>query len=270
MHSFDTSAALAEHARAVRRFVVEATARTRASHVGSALSVTDILVAIYFSAMRPNHTGVHGDHAILSKGHSAVALYGVLAECGKLTPEETGHFYENGSLLAGHPEPNEEMGIVFGSGSLGHGLPVGGGMTFGKRLAGSNGHTWVVMSDGECEEGSTWEAAMFAAQHGLGGLTAIVDRNGIQGMGSTESVMGLEPLAEKWRAFGWRVLEVDGHDIAALAEALESGVSPSQPTMVIARTTKGKGVSFMESNNDWHYRSASPEELSIALSELGG
>ena len=258
-------------ARAVRRFAVQATARTRASHIGSALSVTDILVAVYFAAMRPDRAGIHGDHCILSKGHAAVALYGVLAERGVLRVSDIEHFYENGSLLAGHPEPNAEAGIIFGSGSLGHGLPVSNGMSFGKRLAGSDGHTWVVMSDGECEEGSTWEAALFAAQHRLGNLTAIVDRNGIQGMGSTESIMGLEPFAQKWRAFGWRTLEVDGHDLAALAEAAQpAGSTTGQPTMVIARTTKGKGVSFMEANNDWHYRSANPDELATALAELAG
>lgn len=258
-------------ARAVRRFAVAATARTRASHIGSALSVTDILVAIYFGAMRADHTGVHGDHCILSKGHSAVALYGVLAECGVLSREAVEHFYENGSLLAGHPEPNAEAGIIFGSGSLGHGLPVSNGLSFGKRLAGSDGHTWVVMSDGECEEGSTWEAALFAAQHRLGNLTAVVDRNGIQGMGSTESVLGLEPFAEKWRAFGWRVVEVDGHDLEELASATQPrGGEAGQPTVVIARTVKGKGVSFMEANNDWHYRSANPDELATALAELAG
>lgn len=258
-------------ARAVRRFAVQATARTRASHIGSALSVTDILVAIYFAAMRDDRTGSHGDHCILSKGHAAVALYGVLAERGVLRASLVEGFYENGSLLAGHPEPNAEAGIVFGSGSLGHGLPVSNGLSFGKRLAGSDGHTWVVMSDGECEEGSTWEAALFAAQHRLGNLTAIIDRNGIQGMGSTESILGLEPFAEKWRAFGWRVIEVDGHDLGALAEATRPGASTEgQPTVVIAKTTKGKGVSFMEANNDWHYRSANPDELTIALVELAG
>ncbi|RLT41470.1 MAG: transketolase [Chloroflexi bacterium] len=258
-------------ARAVRRFAVQATARTRASHIGSALSVTDILVAIYFAAMRPDQTGVHGDHCILSKGHAAVALYGVLAERGILRASEIEHFYENGSLLAGHPEPNARAGIIFGSGSLGHGLPVSNGISFGKRLAGVDGHTWVVMSDGECEEGSTWEAALFAAQHRLGNLTAVVDRNGIQGMGSTESILGLEPFAEKWRAFGWRTIEVDGHDLAALAEAVQpAATTTEQPTMVIARTTKGKGVSFMEANNDWHYRSANPDELATALTELAG
>lgn len=258
-------------ARAVRRFAVAATARTRASHIGSALSVTDILVAIYFAAMREDRTGVHGDHCILSKGHSAVALYGVLAERGVLSRETVEHFYKNGSLLAGHPEPNAEAGIVFGSGSLGHGLPVSNGMSFGKRLAGSDGHTWVVMSDGECEEGSTWEAALFAAQHRLGNLTAVVDRNGIQGMGSTESVLGLEPFAEKWRAFGWRVMEVDGHNLEELASAVQPPATEAgQPTVVIAHTIKGKGVSFMEANNDWHYRSANPDELAAALAELAG
>lgn len=256
-------------ARAVRRFAVQATARTRASHIGSALSVTDILVAVHFAAMRADRAGALGDHCILSKGHAAVALYGVLAERGMLSASDIEHFYENGSLLAGHPEPNAKAGIVFGSGSLGHGLPVSNGMSVGKRLGGSDGHTWVVMSDGECEEGSTWEAAIFAAQHRLGNLTAIVDRNGIQGMGSTESIMGLEPFAEKWRAFGWRVLEVDGHDLQALGEAAQPGRSSiSQPTVVIAHTIKGKGVSFMEANNDWHYRSANPDELAIALAEL--
>lgn len=259
-----------DRARAVRRFAVEATARTRASHVGSALSVTDVLVAIYCSAMRPDHTGIHGDHCILSKGHAAVALYGVLEQCGMLSADDLAHFYENGSRLAGHPEPNPEAGIVFGSGSLGHGLPVGGGIAYGKRLAGSGGHTWVVMSDGECEEGSTWEAAMFAARHRLGGLTAVIDRNGIQGLGPTANVMALEPLAEKWRAFGWQVLEVDGHDLEALAQAVSPSAAGEMPTVVIAQTIKGRGVSFMEGNNDWHYRSADPDELATAIAELGG
>lgn len=258
-------------ARAVRRFAVAATARTRASHVGSALSVVDILVAIYSVGMRAGYIGPTGDHCILSKGHAAVALYGVLAECGVLDRESVERFYADGGLLGGHPEPDINQGVVVGTGSLGHGLPVGNGMSFGKRLAGSDGHTWVVMSDGECEEGAVWEAALFAAQHRLGNLTAVVDRNGMQGMGSTEAILALEPVAAKWRAFGWRVVEIDGHDLAALAQAVQPpDPADGAPTVVIARTIKGKGVSFMEANNDWHYRSASPDELAVALAELAG
>jgi transketolase len=269
MPDLPADAPLTERARRVRRFAVEATARTRASHIGSALSATDLLVAVHFAAMRADVTGPLGDHCILSKGHAAVALYGVLAQRGILSDADLDHFYENGSLLAGHPEPNPAIGIVFGSGSLGHGLPVANGLALGKRMSGAAGHTWVIMSDGECEEGSTWEAAMFAARHHLARLTAIVDRNGIQGMGDTDSIMALEPLAEKWRAFGWRTVEVDGHDYDALRAVLaHSAASEGQPTAVIARTTKGRGVSFMEGNNDWHYRSANPDELARALAEL--
>ncbi len=268
MTALEAMVSLEERARLVRRYALEATARTRASHVGSALSAADLLVAIYFAAMRDAVDGPLGDHCILSKGHAAVALYAVLRQRDLISEGDLDHFYENGSRLAGHPEPGVP-GVVFGSGSLGHGLSVANGLALGKRLAGSEGHTWVVMSDGECEEGSTWEAAMFAARHELARVTAVIDRNGMQGMGDTDAVMALEPLAEKWHAFGWRTVAVDGHDLAAICAVVRPSADVcGPPTAVIARTVKGRGVSFMEGDNDWHYRSANPGELARALADL--
>jgi transketolase len=255
----------------VRRSVLGMVAAARASHVGSCLSCADILGVLYGGAMRfragdPEYPG--RDRFIMSKGHAAAALYATLAHTGFIPVETLLEYSADGSLLLGHVN-HKVPGVEFSTGSLGHGLPVGCGMA----LAGARGkqdwHVFVLLSDGELDEGSNWEAILFAGHHGLDNLTAIVDFNKIQSLGRVDEVLRLEPLADKWRAFGWCVLEIDGHDLPALTKSLgRESVVPGKPRVVIAHTVKGKGVRFMEDKLAWHYKSPSAEELRLALAEL--
>ena len=257
-------------ARTVRADVVRMVHRARASHVASSLSVADILAVLYGRIMRhrpDDPTWAERDRFILSKGHAAAAGYAVLARCGYFSPDVLDTYCENGSPLAGHLTASSGApGVEVSTGSLGHGLPIAVGMALhlSRRLASSR--VFVVISDGECDEGSTWEAALLAGHHSLAGLTVIVDSNKIQSFGRVDDVIRLEPLAEKWRSFGWSVAEVDGHDHSALIAAL-SRRSPA-PSLVIANTIKGKGVSFMEDDLLWHYRNPDDEQLSAALREI--
>jgi transketolase len=258
-------------ARAIRCDVVEMVHRARASHVASSLSVVDILAVLYGEVLRhrPNQPEWSGrDRLILSKGHAAAAGYAALARVGYFAPELLDGYCANGSPLAGHLTASMDApGVEWSTGSLGHGLPVGAGLALHARRTAASHRVFVVLSDGECDEGSTWEAALFSAHHELGNLTAVIDYNRIQSFGRVEDVLQLEPLADKWRAFRWDVHEVDGHDHAALAAVLETS-HPTRPRMIIARTVKGKGVSFMEDDLLWHYRSPDDEQLARALSEI--
>ena len=223
-------------------------------HVASALSCVDILVAIYFSVLRidpakPEDPG--RDRLLLSKGHGCMAQYGALAERGFFPEAVLEEYARDGGRLAEHPGPHCVPGIEAATGSLGHGLPIGAGLALAARVRGEKYRVFVVLSDGECYEGSVWEAALFAPAQTLDGLTAIVDYNGWSAMARTHAAM--EPLAEKWRAFGWSVQEVDGHDMEALAAVLAAvPFEPERPSAIIARTVKGKGVSFMENDLEWH------------------
>jgi transketolase len=257
----------------VRCDVLEMVYAARAAHVGSSLSVVDILSVLYADVLRvrpEEPLWPARDRLILSKGHAAAAGYAVLARSGFFGPELLGTYCENDSPLAGHLTMSAFVpGVELSTGSLGHGLPVGVGMALHAARSGASHRVFVVLSDGECDEGSTWESALLASHHHLANLCAIVDSNRIQSFGRVEDVLALEPLAEKWRAFGWDVVESDGHDHAMLRQALDTP-HPGGPRVVVAQTVKGKGVSFMEDDLAWHYRSPSADQLAAALAEIRG
>lgn len=209
------------------------------------------------------------DRVILSKGHAGAGVYAVLAEIGFFEVEALSQHCADGSRFSGHVSHKGVPGVEFSTGSLGHGLSVATGMALAANLAGRSSRTFCILSDGECDEGSIWEAALFAGHHQLANLVAIVDYNRLQSLDSVDATLRLEPFADKWRSFGWRVCEANGHDLAELVEALD--VDPGRydrPTVVIAHTIKGKGVSFMEGSVLWHYRSPQNEEFERAMVEL--
>ena len=256
----------------IRRHAVEMTHRGKSSHVGSVLSIADILAVLYGQVMnidpsRPDWP--ERDRFILSKGHAGAGVYAALAETGFFSTEVLKTHYQDGSVLSGHLSHKGVPGVEFSTGSLGHGLPVACGMAYSARLAGENHRIYVLMSDGECDEGSNWEAFLFASHHKLNNLVAIIDYNKLQSIKSVADTLGLEPFADKLRAFGWAVQEVDGHDQAMLEEALVTArESTHRPNVLIAHTVKGKGVSFMENEVLWHYRSPQGEEYEKAVAEL--
>lgn len=209
------------------------------------------------------------DRLVVSKGHAAAIVYAVLARTGFFSVDDLSSYTADGSIFTGHVS-HHVPGVEFSTGSLGHGLPVGTGMAIAAARMGADHRTFVLLSDGELDEGSNWEAILFAGHHKLRNLTAIVDANGIQSFGSVSEVLELEPLPDKFRNFGWLVREIDGHDHNALLTALEpTATTETRPVMVLARTVKGAGVSFMENELRWHYRSANPQELADALLEVG-
>jgi len=308
-----------ELAYRIRRHCVLMTSRANASHIGSSLSMADLLGVLYGGgadedgrSLNPDgslnpHEGPNPDeglnpdgrgqapplHAeegsfrpflrydpanpawperdrfILSKGHGCAALYAVLAECGYFPVERLDTFYEDGSPLAGHATHKEMPGVEVSTGSLGHGLSLATGMALATKRDGRAERFWVMVSDGECDEGSTWEAALFAPQHRLDNLAVIVDYNKIQSLGRVEEVIDLHPLAAKWRAFNWGVREIDGHDLAAIDEAYAAvPFEAGRPSCIVAHTVKGKGVSYMEDKLLYHYRAPRGEDLDRALAEL--
>jgi transketolase len=259
-------------ARQMRASALRMVHRAKASHIGSALSICDIVAVLYGSAMcvdPKNPMKVDRDRFILSKGHACVAVYAALAARGFIADSELMSYGQDHSVLMNHIS-HKVAGVEFSTGSLGHGLPFGVGKALAAKRRGFDWRTFVVMSDGELGEGSNWEAFMFAAHHRLDNLVAIVDYNKLQSLTTVDATLRLEPLAAKFEAFGWEVKEVDGHDHSALASALASVPwSSGRPSMLLAHTVKGKGVSFMEDKVEWHYRSPSDEHLALALSELG-
>lgn len=242
-------------------------------HLASALSCVEILVAAYWRVLRidpANPTDPGRDRFILSKGHAASVLYAALAARGFFPPAQLDGFGQHGSPLAEQPAPGCAPGVELATGSLGHGLPVGIGMALAAGIQQRDYRVFVTMSDGECNEGSVWEAAMFAPAQQLAKLAVIVDYNKWQATGRSNEVMSLAPLHKKWEAFGWNACEVDGHDLNAVAQAM--GRVPDgtgKPVAIIAHTVKGKGISFMEDDNNWHYRIPKPEEVAAAKQELG-
>ncbi len=260
-----------ELARRVRIHALRMTNRGSASHIGAIFSCADILAVLYGGTLNvdpqePRHES--RDRFVLSKGHACAGLYAVLAECGFFSVEKLLTHYQDGSDLCGHASW-KLPGIDVSTGSLGHGLSIAAGMAYSARRRSALHRAFCLLSDGECDEGSTWEAALFAAHHRLENLVAIVDYNGIQGIAPVSDVLELQPFSAKWSAFGWGVREVDGHDHEALRAAFDAvPFDPGKPSCVVARTTKGKGVSFMENTVLWHYRVPRGTEFDAALAEL--
>jgi transketolase len=262
-------------ARDARRLVIETVHGAGAGHVGGPLSAIEILVSLYHATMRirpEEPRWPERDRFVLSKGHSCVALYAVMALRGYFPTAELRTFDQVDSRLQGHPDMQMLPGIDMSTGSLAQGFSSAVGMALGARLSGAAFHTWVLLGDGECQEGQVWEAAQTAARYGLGNLTAIVDANGLQQYGWQEMGEASSPapdLPAKWRAFGWHVEQVPGHDFPRLLNALARPAgSPERPKVVIAETVKGKGVSFMEGRREWHARTVSDEELRDAVHEM--
>jgi transketolase len=260
-------------ARQLRLRLVQMSHAAGTPHLGSALSCVDILVAAYWNILRidpSNPRDPNRDRFILSKGHAASALYAVLAERGFFPRAWLETFAQHGAPLAEQPAPHCAPGVELATGSLGHGLPVGVGMALAARIQKRDHRVFVCLSDGECNEGTVWEAALFAPAHRLNQLAVIIDYNKWQATGRSNEVMSLPSLREKWSAFGWNAIELDGHDLGALTAALQSVPNATgQPTAIIANTIKGKGVPFMEDDNNWHYRIPKADEVAKAAQALG-
>jgi transketolase len=264
--------ALTDMALRLRRHIVTLAAESPGVHVGGSMSAAEILTALYFDDVLrvdpadPDWPG--RDYLVYSKGHSSAVLYAALSERGFFPVEELATYKQPGSRLPGHPS-RDVPGVELATGSLGHGLPVGVGLGIGLRHDGADNRVFAVLGDGECQEGSVWEAAMAAAHYRLTNLVAIVDRNGFQEDGPTEEIMALEPFAEKWRSFGWAVVEVDGHDVGQLGDALRRvPFADDRPSCLIARTEKGHGLSFTANTHAWHYGKFSDEQRRQAMAEL--
>jgi len=259
-----TLSELADDARSIRRKFLKMHYEAKAGHLGTGLSDIDVLTSVYGHWLRPE------DLFILSKGHGASSLYATLHHYGLLTDEEFATYYKDGTLLPAHPAARAFPAIPAATGSLGHGFPIAAGMAYAHKHVHTSGtRVACLVSDGECDEGSIWEAALFAAHHRLDNLTVIIDANGLQGFGRTEDVMTLEPLPKKWDAFGFRTSEIDGHDVAQIRAALD-GPGDGRPHCIVARTIKGKGVRFMEDKLEWHYLPMSEAQYVEALDGLGG
>lgn len=258
-------------AKNIRVQALQMVHQARASHIGSALSICDIVAVLYEQIMHvdPKQPKLNNrDRFILSKGHACVAVYAALAETGFFPREDLLQYGQDHSVLMNHIS-HKVSGVEFSTGSLGHGLPFGVGKAVAAKRSQQQWRTFVLLSDGELGEGSNWEAMMFAAHHQLDNLIAIIDYNKLQSLTTVDKTLRIEPLADKARAFGWAVHEVDGHDHAALASLLaQLPFETAKPSFVIAHTTKGKGVSFMENSVDWHYKSPSADQLAQALGEL--
>jgi len=246
----------------------------KASHIGSSLSIADVLAVLYgviLNVKPKNPKWSMRDRFILSKGHAGAALYAVLAEKGFFSKELLNQYYQNGSVLSGHVSHKGVPGVEFSTGSLGHGLGIAAGMSYAAKIDNKEHRYFVVMSDGECDEGSNWEAILFAAHHRLSKLCVVVDYNKLQSdMTPSCDIINFGNLAAKFEAFGWDVYDVDGHDIIQLVETLEAKHQSGKPKMIVANTTKGKGVSFMENNNEWHHNILTKSKYELALAELEG
>lgn len=263
---------LEEQAVQLRRDIIEMIHAAKAGHPGGSLSAVDMITALYFHVMRidpQNPRWEDRDRFVLSKGHACPALYAALARRGFFDPKHLTTLRQYHSILQGHPDMNKTPGIDISSGSLGNGLAIGVGMAMSGRLHHQDYMTYVMLGDGEVQEGMVWEAAMAAHHHDLGNLVAIVDCNGVQINGWVNEIMTVEPLADKWRAFGWNVVEVNGHNMKDLLTVLHTAKTMRHPTVILMRTVKGRGVSFMEDDCKWHGNSPSDEELVQAILEIG-
>lgn len=263
-------------AKAVRRLILQTTHHARMGHTGGSLSETDILTALFFRVMRNRDTAtarLDRDRFILSKGHATPGYYSTLALAGYFPLEALSTFDSLGSILQGHPDMHKTPGVDMSSGSLGQGLSCGIGIQLAAAKSPAMGdcRTFVLMGDGEVQEGQVWEAALYAGAKRVAGLVGIIDMNGVQLASNTADAVNLEPIVDKWRAFGWTVLDVDGHAMGPLVESLEKAreLAAQGPVMVIARTVKGKGVSFMEGKHEWHGKAPNDKEFELAMKEIG-
>lgn len=259
-------------AKEVRKDVITMAYKASSSHVGSCLSIADIMVVLYHRILNINNNNISDgtrDKFILSKGHSSSMLYAVLASKGFIDKEILETYCMDGSHLSGHPKMKALPGIEVSSGSLGHGLGLGCGIALGDKAVGRDSKCVVLMGDGECEEGSVWEAAMFASSRKLNNLIAVIDNNELQGLGRVKEVTGLYSLKEKWKSFNWNVIEINGHDYQEIFDAFNKAYEFSdRPTVIIAHTVKGKGVSFMEDRLEWHYKSPDLQQYNLAIEEV--
>jgi transketolase len=264
---------LEEKARLIRQDIIVMTGAAKSGHPGGSLSAADIMAALYFHVMRydpKNPKWPDRDRFVLSKGHACPVLYAALAEAGFYPKEEIITFRHIDSRLQGHPDMKKLPGVEFSTGSLGQGLSGAAGMALAGKLDKRDYRVFALIGDGESEEGQIWEAAMSSVHYGLDNLTAITDFNGLQIDGPNCEVMNITPLPDKWRAFGWHVIEIDGHNFIDILDALAPEAKvPGKPTMIIAHTIKGKGVSFMENQCDWHGKAPNEEQVKQALAELG-
>lgn len=261
-------------AKILRGRIIETSSRTSTPHLGSCLSCVDLLVALYFSVLKidPKHPrDPRRDRFILSKGHAAPALFQILAMKGFYPESRLETYGQDGGVFAEHPPtPDHLEGIEAATGSLGHGLPMGLGMALSARINKQSYDVYAILSDGECNEGSVWEAAMLSAAQKVDNLHVIIDYNKWQATGRSQEVMALDPLVKKWEAFGWRAQEINGHDIKQIISALkEKPAEDKRPVAIIAHTIKGRGISFMEDDNNWHYRIPTRDEVRISKEELG-
>lgn len=266
-----TAPATPDLARAVRAHALRMCSHAGSSHIGTCLSMADLLAVLYGGVLRHDPARPDWedrDWFLLSKGHGAAALYAVLAERGYFAATELETYGDAGSRLLGHAS-HYVPGVELSTGSLGHALSVGCGLAIAAKREGRKNRVYVLLSDGELDEGSNWEAILFAPHHKLDNLHVLVDYNKIQSFGRVEDVLALEPLVDKWSAFGWEVREIDGHDHAAISRALRPPSRRGIPIAIIAHTVKGKGVDFMQDDLAWHYKSPSAEQLKLALEQLG-
>ena len=263
---------LEETAKQLRRHVIRMLTEAKSGHPGGSLSAADIVTALYFRIMKhdaENPAWEERDRFIMSKGHAVPIVYAAMAEAGYFPVEELMTLRKIDSRLQGHPSVKDLPGIEASTGSLGQGLSIGLGAALGLRMDKIDSTIFVMMGDGEIEEGQIWEAAMASAHFKADNLVGIVDRNGFQLDGSTDEIMDINPVADKWAAFGWRVIEIDGHDMQQVVNGLEEARERTgKPTVIIASTVKGKGVSFMENDNSYHGKAPTPEQEEIALKEL--
>ncbi|MBF0613207.1 MAG: transketolase [Magnetococcales bacterium] len=259
-------------AKRMRRHVLRMTSLGGSAHIGSIFSMVDLMAVLYGAILRvdpQNPKWAARDRFILSKGHAGAGVYAALAERGFFDVKTLDTHYQNGSILSGHVSHKGVPGVELSTGSLGHGLSVGVGMAYGAKLDQQEHRVFVMLSDGECDEGSNWEAILFAPHHKLDNLVVIVDYNKLQSLAPVSETLGLEPFVDKWRSFGWAVKEIDGHNHQQIREVLgQVPLERGKPSCILAHTIKGKGVSFMENSVLWHYRTARGEEYDAALQEL--
>jgi len=259
-------------ANEIRRLSLQMIAKSGAGHPGGSLSITDVITALYFKEMRvdpANPLWEDRDRLVLSKGHASPPLYVALAKRGFFDESHLMTFDQIDSILQGHPDMSKTPGIDMSTGSLGQGLSAGQGIALGAKMKNRNFRVYVILGDGECQEGQVWEAALSAPRFGLDNLTAIIDYNKVQLASSLADSIPLEPLEDKWRAFGWHVVSINGHDMGAILSAIEEARNTKgKPTVILANTIKGKGVSFMEHRYEWHARAPNADELEKALNEL--